>query len=313
MNLTIFSFSQWVKVNGLDSLTIYSIAVNQNNGSIYAATSKNNIFKGIYYRPNLSTPWSKIYNGLGSLGVNKLEMDTIDSETGRLYIATTSGVYFTDNNSDCYPINNNLPSNLGNYPSVNCISSIDSFLYIGTNYGIYRTLKSTINWQIFNQNLPTGTSANRILKYHNSLIASFSNNVYRTGINLPNWASASSISNGQSSFPPTINDMSVNDTGIFLAVQGAWSNTYRSIGDSMIFGPCASTSSLTAYCVLAYGNAFWTGVLYGGGVYKGTNNGNNLSVMNPSLPYWTVVESFAKYGTALLAGTEYLSLSLIHI
>ena len=286
----------------MDSLTITSIAVNQNNGSIYVSTMQNNIFKGVYFCPNLITPWSKISIGLGSLSVNKLDIDS----TGTLYIATSSGVYYTTNNTDCYPINYNLPSNFGNYPSISCISSIDSFLYVGTNSGIYRTVKSNINWQLFNQNLPTGNAANRILKYHNYLIASFSNNVYRTNINLSNWVSAISISNGQSTFPPQINYMSANDSGIYLAVEGAWSNTYRSIGDSMIFSPCALTNSLTAYSILAYGNSFFTGTFYGG-VYKGTNDGKDLQRINPNLLPGVTVQSLSTYGTALLAGTEYYS------
>jgi len=296
------AFSQWVKIDGLDSFSINSIAVNQTTGAIYAAASQNNSFKGVFYRPNLSSQWNEIYKGIASFAVNKLEIDS----AGTLYLGTTNGVYYTNDNDSCISISQGLPTNFGIYPSVNSVSSIDSFLYIGTNAGIYRTLKNNFNWQSFSQNLPTGMSPNRITKYHNQILASYVNNVYRTDINISNWLSLNSISNGQGAFPPTINDMAVGDSAVYLAVEGAWSNAYKSIGDSMNFSACASTSHLTAYSIFALANEFWVGTFYGG-IYKGNNYGNVLSPSIPNLPTWATVKSITRYGTALLVGTEYYS------
>ncbi len=204
-------------------------------------------------------------------------------------------------------MNEGLPENFGIYPSVNAISIIDSFIYIGTNNGVLRTLRTqSANWQPFNQNLPSGTSPNRILKYRGLMLASYRDNVYRTGQSVADWIEADSIAGGQGGpgIVPAIEDMAASDSIIYLAVSGASSNTFKSIGDSMVFTSCAATNYLSSYSVFTANDQFWTGTFYGG-MYKGTGRGNDLAFSNPNLPAWASVKSIERYGSGLLAGTEY--------
>ncbi|MBL0357747.1 MAG: T9SS type A sorting domain-containing protein [Chitinophagaceae bacterium] len=296
---------QWVRVNGLDSFSINSIAVNQTNGFLFVVAYQNTNFMGLFSKPNIydPNPWTNITKGLGTVKVNKVAI----SPEGTFYLGTANGVYFVNENDSCESINQGLPANFGIYPSVNSITVIDTFLYIGTNNGVFRKLRTqATNWQPFSQNLPLGVSPNRILKYRNSILASYSNNVYRTEQGAANWIGADSIAMGQGIGTLTIEDMAASDSIIYVAVSGAWSNTFKSIGDSMVFTSCAETNYLSSYSIFSINNQFWTGTFYGG-IYKGTGRGNDLAFSNPNLPAWASVKSIDRYGTGLLAGTEYYS------
>ncbi|NEO43230.1 MAG: hypothetical protein F6K55_03530 [Moorea sp. SIO4A3] len=118
----------WVEINkGLTNLDIYSLAVNE-KGYIFAGATEGNVFRSI----DQGESWVEI----GSEGI--IFEHTVTSTTSQ----------GDDNITTSTPIEISLPSSI--LRIIRCIAVYDNIIYVGTEYGIFRSQDNQKSWEDFN-------------------------------------------------------------------------------------------------------------------------------------------------------------------
>jgi photosystem II stability/assembly factor-like uncharacterized protein len=133
----------WIqKSNGLPSsfgyhMQVTSIAINPVNGYIFASVISNNSSTNniLYISTDDGSNWVPI--------LSVVVRDILCTQSGEIYLGTSEGVYYSNNNGNNWITKNNelLNSNV-----FSLASEPDGILYAGTNAGVYRLTNGLNNW-----------------------------------------------------------------------------------------------------------------------------------------------------------------------
>ncbi len=206
-------------INPPDVPDIQSIV---NNGTyLYAGTW----WTGIYRSADNGLTWTTVNNGLGTIPqINSATFGNLTASGSDVFAGTTQkGVYRLLNNGTTWTREiAGLPSS-GNI-AARALLVNDIYVYMCTNYGIYRSEKSgAINWVL--QNItPSGLLCNNFFRSGPDIFSSTINGVYISPDNTASWTPAC---NGMSGLIP-LSITSAGGTDLFVSTSGGAGQYYRS-------------------------------------------------------------------------------------
>lgn len=194
----------WTSIsNGLNNLaSIYAIAVHENY--LFAGTYAN----GMYRSTNNGESWSSVNNGLDGSSIWEILINN-----GKIYIATSQGVFYSDDMGDIW---------IRYSPSyyVQSIAIQENIFFAGTGSGLWVTTNNGVNWFSNSNGLPVNISINDLVVHGQYVFAGlgqWDGEVYLSTNNGVNWIKKNQ---GFNNFIPTVHSLCITNGFIYAATDG---------------------------------------------------------------------------------------------
>ncbi len=209
-NPAISQSSGWQNMNNADVGGVMAIARNS-QGQIFAGGN------GIFRSTDNGNTWQQMIDGMGSISVRSLVIDTIAD----IFAGTSNGVFRTTNNGDSWA-QRGLP---GVSVSSFCIAGSND-MYAGTEYhGIYRSTDKGISWLHVDSALSNTIIYSLAVTVSGSVLAGTAG--FGLYISTDHGMSWLSKNNGMPSYP-SVSALAIKDNGHIFA------GTYGSSGGGML-------------------------------------------------------------------------------
>ena len=273
----IYTQDFWEKTTGLETVKIYSLAINS-SGDIFAGTDSNGVFRST----DNGSSWTNL--GIMNYDIYSIAINSNDD----IFVATYlwGGIYRSTDNG------NNWDSlGLTLFDKSIAINNINGYIFVGTGaLGCWRTTDNGDTWEEINNGMTASYVSSFIINssghifagtYFNSSIAG-SGGVYRSSDNGGNWVQ---INTGLSNLD--ILSLAINSSGHIFAgttVGGAFRSTDN--GNNWVEINQGLTSEglwVRSLAINSNGDIF----AGGDGVFRSSDNGANWVQINQGLtnPY----------------------------
>jgi len=308
---TIYTQNVWEKANGLESIKIYSLAVNS-NGDIFAGTDSSGLFRStdngnswvnigftntwIHTNGIVINPSQEILvavdnkdatggvlrstnngNDWDTLGLtNNAEIAIALNSIGNIFVGTAAqGVYrSTDNGQNFVQINQGLDTSNGMNP-VSFAINTSGHIYLGTlSGGVFRSTDNGDNWTQINQGITNTQILSLIINSNGNIFAGTSGGgVFRSADNGASWVQINQGLFGQNGQGLYVFSLAINSNGDIFAGTGDGVFLSTDNGNNWV----ETNQGLTSIGVLSMA------INSNGGVFAGTVNGVFRSVITANL------------------------------
>jgi photosystem II stability/assembly factor-like uncharacterized protein len=253
-----YSQDFWEKTAGLDSITIYSLAINS-NGDIFAGTDLNSIYRstdngdnwtnvgltnlkttGVVIKPSGEILFSTLDHNMGggvyhstdngiswaNMGFTIAASSIAINSNGHIFVGTLSdGVFrYTDNGGNWVQINHGLTD----LHPTSFATNTSGDIFVGTIFGgVFRSTDNGDNWVQINQGLTANYILSLSINSNGNIFAGTSGGgVFRSTDNGNNWTQINQGLAGEGLF---ITSLGINLTGNIYA--GTGSGIFRSMNN----------------------------------------------------------------------------------
>jgi hypothetical protein len=286
-----FSQDFWDKTNGLDSITIYSLAINS-NGDIFAGADTS---YGVYRSTDNGINWTNL--GLMNLKTTGI----VIKPSGEILLITLDhflggGVFHSTDNGNSW-------TNMG-FTGAGTSIAINSSgdIFVGAfNIGVFRSTDNGVNWVQINQGLIDLSLTALLINSSGSIFAgTYLGGVFRSTNNGDNWVQ---INQGLTN--NTITSLAINSNGdIFTGTEGGGLFRYTENGDNWVpisQGLAGESLFIFSLAINSNGN-----ILAGtaGGIFRSTDNGDDWAQINQGLTNDDVHSLAINSNGDVFAGTE---------
>jgi photosystem II stability/assembly factor-like uncharacterized protein len=264
--------AQWIPTGGPYGGPIQFLAANDTD--LYAGSN----FGSIFHSSDKGENWKDIGNSI------YFNCSDLKISGPNLYAATYNGIFLSTDKGESWKELSTIYAF--------CIAVKDTFLFVSTPDGGYRSNDNGLNWSSVNNGIEGVGVGDLVSSGSDLFVATYSHGIYYSSDNGASWTQ---VNSGL----PELNvfKMAVNDTNLYAMTNS--SGVFRS-GDKGAHWTSIGLANLTVYSLLE--NDTYLYAATSNGVYYSMDNGQSWIEVNSGLPNEDVL-ALAMNGNHLFAGT----------